>query len=185
MNVLDVKKQLKKYLSMSMSTKFHKNNFLLSQKNNLISLSIALLIFFFDRLTKIKAINHQIENNKVYINDYINIDLVWNTGIGFGLLSSNSNIIYNSISMIIGIVIIFLIYLIFKSNIIDKILFSMIIGGALGNFYDRVTFFAVPDFIDMHYQNFHWFTFNIADIFISIGLITLIIKDFFNKNEKN
>tara|TARA_B100001093_G_scaffold503458_1_gene557863 strand:+ start:1250 stop:1807 length:558 start_codon:yes stop_codon:yes gene_type:complete len=185
MNVLDVKKQLKKYLSTSMSTKFHKNNFLLSQKNNLISLSIALLIFFFDRLTKIKAINHQIENNKVYINDYINIDLVWNTGIGFGLLSSNSNIIYNSISMIIGIVIIFLIYLIFKSNIIDKILFSMIIGGALGNFYDRVTFFAVPDFIDMHYQNFHWFTFNIADIFISIGLITLIIKDFFNKNEKN
>ena len=106
---------------------------------------------------------------------------MWNTGIGFGLLSSNSNIIYNSISFIIALVIFFLIYLILKSKMVDKILFSIVLGGALGNFYDRLIFFAVPDFIDLHYQNFHWFTFNIADIFITVGILMIIIKDLFFK----
>ena len=110
---------------------------------------------------------------------------MWNTGIAFGLLSFNASYMYNSISAIIALVILFLIYLMFKSKFIDKILLSMIIGGALGNLYDRITLFAVPDFIDLHYLNFHWFTFNIADIFITVGVITLIIKDLFNKNEKN
>ncbi len=120
-------------------------------------------------------------DSRIYINDFMNIDLVWNTGIGFGLLSSNSNLIYNAISFIIFLVIIFLIYLIFKSKIVDKILFSIVLGGALGNFYDRLIFFAVPDFIDLHYQNFHWFTFNIADIFITVGILMIIIKDLFFK----
>ena len=115
------------------------------------------------------------------INDFINLDLVWNTGIGFGFFSTNSNLIYNSLTAIIGGVIIFLIYLITKSTLIDKILFSLILGGALGNFYDRIIYFAVPDFIDIHYQSFHWFIFNIADIFISIGIISLITKELFLK----
>ena len=115
----------------------------------------------------------------------MNFDLVWNTGIGFGLLSSNSNLVYNLITIIIGVIIIFLIYLIVKSNFLDKTLFSLVMGGALGNFYDRLVYFAVPDFIDIHYQNFHWFTFNIADIFITIGIIMLISKDLFLKNGKN
>ena len=151
------------------------------KKENFISLFIVILIFFFDRISKIKIIKHQQENSLIYINDFINFDLVWNTGIGFGFLSTNSNLIYNSITTIIGLVIIFLIYLIFKSKNIDKILFSLILGGALGNFYDRLVYFAVPDFIDVHYNNFHWFTFNIADIFISIGIIFLITKDLFLK----
>ena len=96
-------------------------------------------------------------------------------------MSSNSNLIYNFISSVIGGIIIFLIYLIIKKNFIDKILFSFIIGGALGNFYDRLTYYAVPDFIDIHYKSFHWFTFNIADIFITLGIIILIIKDFLKK----
>ena len=75
-----------------------------------------------------------------------------------------------------------LIYLIMKSKFIDKILFSLIIGGALGNFYDRVFYYAVPDFIDVHLNKFHWFTFNIADIFITVGIIILITKDLFFKN---
>ncbi len=114
----------------------------------------------------------------------MNFNLVWNTGIGFGLLSFNSKYIYNSITILIGAVIIYLIYFAFKSKFIDKILFSMIIGGAIGNLYDRVIYFAVPDFVDIHYQNFHWFTFNIADIFITIGIIFLLTKDFLIKNEK-
>ena len=171
---------------MSILKIFSEKNFSFSfQKNNLICFLIVISIFCFDRLSKIKIINHQIHNNAVYVNDFINFDLVWNIGIGFGLLSSDSNLIYNLITAIIGIVIIFLIYLIFKSGFIDKILFSNVLGGALGNFYDRFVYSAVPDFIDIHYESFHWFTFNIADIFITIGIIILISKDLFFKNEKN
>ena len=110
---------------------------------------------------------------------------MWNIGIGFGLLSSDSNLIYNSITLVICMVIFFLVYLIIQSKLIDKILFSLILGGALGNFYDRLTYKAVPDFIDIHYDKFHWFTFNIADVFISLSIVLLIIKDLFLKNEKN
>ena len=165
---------------------FNKNYFSnLLQKENFISLFIVILIFFFDRISKIKIIKHQEDNSVIYINDFINFDLVWNIGIGFGLLSSDSNLIYNSITLIICLVIFFLVYLIIQSKLIDKILFSLILGGALGNFYDRLTYKAVPDFIDIHYDRFHWFTFNIADIFISLSIVLLIIKDLFLKNEKN
>ena len=153
-------------------------------KNNLICLIIIVFIFFFDRISKIKIIDHQLINESIYINDFINFDLIWNEGIAFGLLSYNTNLIYHSITTLIGGVIIFLIYLIFKSELIDKILFSMVLGGAIGNFYDRLIYLAVPDFIDLHYESFHWFTFNIADIFISLGIISIIIKDLFIKNEK-
>ena len=155
------------------------------KKENFISLFIVILIFFFDRISKIKIIKHQQENSLIYINDFINFDLVWNIGIGFGLLSSDSNLIYNSITLVICMVIFFLVYLIIQSKLIDKILFSLILGGALGNFYDRLTYKAVPDFIDIHYDKFHWFTFNIADVFISLSIVLLIIKDLFLKNEKN
>jgi len=171
---------------MNIVKKIEKKNFsFINQKNNLICLLIIILIFVSDRISKIKIINHQIDNNRVYINDFMNFDLVWNTGIGFGLLSSNSDLVYNLITIIIGGIIIFLIYLIVKSNFLDKTLFSLVMGGALGNFYDRLVYFAVPDFIDIHYQNFHWFTFNIADIFITMGIIMLISKDLFLKNGKN
>lgn len=150
-------------------------------KNNLICFFIIIFVFFFDRLSKIKIINYQLNNNTIYINDFINFDLIWNTGIAFGFFSSNVNFVYNSITFVIGIVIIFLIYLVLKAKFLEKILFSLIIGGAIGNFYDRVVYFAVPDFIDMHYKNFHWFTFNIADIFITLGIITIILKDLLEK----
>ncbi len=160
------------------------NTFKRFDKRNLLGLLLVILVFSIDRISKIKIIN-QIDKNNIFINDFVNFDLVWNTGIGFGIFSTNSNLIYNSISTIIGLVILFLIYLIIKSEFIDKILFSLVLGGALGNFYDRLVYFAVPDFIDVHYQNFHWFTFNIADIFISIGIIFVIFKDLLFKNEKN
>ena len=116
------------------------------------------------------------------MNNYINLDLVWNTGIGFGLFSSNSDIIYNLTSLLIIMVIICLIYFLIYSEKYEKIIYSIIVGGALGNFYDRMFFKAVPDFIDLHYKNFHWFTFNLADIFITLGIIAFLFKEIFKAN---
>ena len=135
---------------------------------------IILIIFFLDRFTKIFILNN-LNDSTLYLNDFINFDLIWNTGIGFGLLSSNSNFFYNSITTLIGFIIIFLLIFALDSEKYEKIIFSTIIGGALGNFYDRIIFKAVPDFIDLHYKNFHWFTFNLADIFITTGLIFMLI----------
>ena len=162
-----------------------KNNIL--KKENCYLLAIILLIFGLDRYSKIEIINN-FSDTSVYLNDFLNFDLIWNTGIGFGLLKSNTALFYNLISILIGLVVIILFFLALRSKSFDKIIYSIIIGGALGNFYDRVFYNAVPDFIDIHYKNFHWFTFNIADIFITVGIIALIIYDFFkiNKNyEKN
>ena len=163
-------------------TKEIKNN--IFKINNFFYFIIILIIFFLDRYTKLKIIDN-FNNNSYYFNDYINFDLVWNTGIGFGLLSSFSPIVYGIITLLISSVIIFLIYLVFGSEFKFKIIFSVIIGGAIGNLYDRIVFKAVPDFIDLHYQNFHWFTFNIADLFISIGIITYIFADLvrYKKND--
>ncbi len=142
-----------------------------------ISLIIISIIFALDRVSKISIINAQSSNSSLFINDYLNLELVWNTGIGFGLLSHNANIYYHGISFLILFVIFFLIYIINKVGFFEKILYSLILGGALGNFFDRVIYYAVPDFIDFHIHDFHWFTFNIADIFITIGVILLITKD--------
>ena len=112
-----------------------------------------------------------------YVNSFLNFDLTWNTGIGFGLLSTSSSVIYNTITILITSVVIFLIYLTLKSEKFDKFCFSMILSGALGNLHDRFFFNAVPDFIDIHYNNVHWFTFNIADIFITLGIAIFLMKD--------
>ena len=147
----------------------------LINKENL-NLSILILsIFFIDRISKIIILNKFNQYN-YFINDYLNLNLIWNTGIGFGIFSSTNDFIYHLITFIISIVILLIFYLIFKSKSKrEKIIFSLIIGGALGNFYDRIVFKAVPDFIDVHYKDIHWFTFNAADIFISIGIIALIL----------
>ena len=147
----------------------------ITTKNNLYCLILILIIFFLDRYTKLLILNNFTENT-YYLNDYINLDLVWNTGIGFGLFSSNSGLFYNILSLLILVVISCLFYFLIVSNKYDKIIYSIIVGGALGNFYDRIFFRAVPDFIDLHYKNFHWFTFNLADIFITAGLIILLIN---------
>ena len=140
------------------------------------------IIFFLDRYSKTQIINN-FNGNSHYINDFLNFDLIWNTGIGFGLFSSDSNLFYNLISCLIGLVIVFIIIIGINSNKFDKIAFSVITGGALGNFYDRLAYQAVPDFFDFHYSNFHWFAFNVADIFITVGIIAFIINEFFIKNK--
>jgi len=156
-------------------TKNLRSNFF--SKGKIISLVIIILVFIFDRVSKIKIVDHQSIGESVFINDYLNFNLIWNTGVGFGLFSQNANLYYHATSSLIFMVIVFLFYLTIKANFIDKISFSLIIGGALGNFYDRIYYYAVPDFIDFHINDFHWFTFNIADIFITVGVVVLIVKD--------
>ena len=150
-------------------------------KDLIYSIVIIVIIFTLDRYSKIQILNN-FSSSTFYINDFVNFDLLWNTGIGFGLMSSKSPLIYNSISTIISLVIIFLIIIGIKSDKFDRIAFSVIIGGALGNFYDRIFYKAVPDFIDLHYKDFHWFTFNVADIFVTLGIICFLMKGFFIKN---
>lgn len=157
-----------------------KKNFL--KKENIFFFIFIILIFYLDRFTKQKILQ-KYNDDIFYVNDYVNFDLIWNTGIGFGLLSTNSLLVYNSVTLLIGIVILFLVYILAISEKVDKLIYSIIVGGALGNFYDRVIFNAVPDFIDLHYGNFHWFTFNLADIFITIGILIFIIKGNFVKNK--
>tara|TARA_B100000242_G_scaffold261690_1_gene207677 strand:+ start:324 stop:827 length:504 start_codon:yes stop_codon:yes gene_type:complete len=154
-------------------------------RENLYCLIIISITFFLDRYSKILVLQ-KISENSYYVNNYLNLDLLWNTGIGFGLLSSNSSFLYNSITVVIALVIIFLIIISLKSDKFEKITFSLIIGGAIGNFYDRVIFKAVPDFIDFHYHDLHWFTFNLADIFITFGILIYLLKDVVRlKYEKN
>ena len=148
---------------------------------------VPILVFFFifvlDRVMKIFVINNQLNDQSIFVNDYLNLELVWNTGIGFGLLSLDANMYYHLISLVIFSVIIFLFYLINKAIYVEKILFSLILGGAAGNLYDRLVYFAVPDFIDFHVEDFHWFTFNIADIFITLGIILIIVQDLLLKKK--
>ena len=147
------------------------------KNDNIYYLIIILIIFFLDRYSKLYILKN-FSDRIYYVNELINYDLVWNTGIGFGLFNSSSLFIYNSITLLIACVIILLVYLTIKSKKIDKIAFSIIIGGAIGNFYDRLIYNAVPDFIDLHYKNFHWFTFNLADIFITFGVFIFLLKGF-------
>ena len=154
----------------------------LTDKSNILSFFLIFFIFFLDRFSKFKIVNYFTENNSViYVNDYINLDLIWNKGIGFGLFNLDGGLLYHLVSLLIFIIMVVIIYLIFSSKKIDKFFYSIVFGGALGNFYDRVTFFAVPDFIDLHYYDFHWFTFNIADIFISLGIVFLILNEIIYK----
>ena len=157
------------------STKIFKNNLL--KKENIINFIIILTIFSLDRVSKFKVLN-DFSDKDYFINNFLNIDLIWNIGIGFGFLSTTSSIIYNLITVLILSIIVFLFISMIKAEYLDKIIYSTIIGGALGNFYDRVIFMAVPDFIDLHYNNFHWFVFNVADIFISLGIIVFIIRSY-------
>ena len=156
-------------------------------KNFYISFSIVALIYFLDRLSKIYII-HLNKNNlgsDIFNSAYLNIVLIWNKGIAFGLLSFNETYLYNIISTIILIIIIVLLVMSSKSQGLKRYSLLMIIGGALGNLHDRIFFKAVPDFIDFHVGNFHWFVFNAADIFITIGVIFLILFELIDNNKEN
>ena len=143
-------------------------------------------IFLIDRVSKVYVIN--LANTTgivdIQINNYLNIFLIWNTGIGFGLFSSGNTIFYNIITFLILIINLIIIYLIYKSYNIKRLIFIIILGGSSGNLFDRAYYSAVPDFIDLNYNGYHWFIFNFADIFISIGIFCLIFMEIFNYKNK-
>ena len=142
----------------------------------------VLVLFVIDRISKILILKNFLNNSssEIYINSFLNFSLVWNSGIGFGILQLEANIFYLLISIIITAINLILIYwMLSSSNYLESIFISIILGGALGNLFDRYYYSSVPDFIDLHYESFHWFTFNIADIFITIGIIGLITIDLF------
>ena len=156
---------------------------LLFRKQNFFFFLIMVLVFLIDRLTK-NIILTKFNENSYFLNNYLNIDLIWNIGIGFGFLSTESTLLYSIVTTLIGLIIIVLIYIFCISEKTDKLIYSIIISGAAGNLSDRIIYKAVPDFIDLHYNNFHWFTFNFADIFITVGIIIFILRGLVLKNRE-
>ena len=148
-------------------------------KNFYISFSIISLIYLLDRLTKIFVI--QLDKNSlgldIFSSAYLNIVLIWNKGIAFGLFSFDESHLYNILSLIISIIVAILVIMSLKSEGFKRYSLLMIVGGALGNLHDRIFFNAVPDFIDFHVGNFHWFIFNVSDIFITLGVISMIVLE--------
>ena len=157
-------------------------------KSFIISSLIVFSIFLLDRLSKIYVIylDKKFLGSELLSSKFLNIRLIWNEGIAFGLLSFNETIFYNALTFLILIIILIIFFMLSKSNGIKKFSLMMILGGAIGNVYDRIFYGAVPDFIDFHIGNFHWFIFNVADIFITLGVIFMIIIEITgnNKNKK-
>jgi len=157
-------------------------------KKILLNSIIISIIFLIDRISKIYILKiAELENTvDIYLTPYLNLYLIWNKGIAFGLFSFEKSFIYQSISLVIFIISIALIVMIIKSEGFKKYSLILILGGALGNLFDRVYYSAVPDFIDLHMNGFHWFIFNVADIFITIGVICLILDElfFYKKNKE-
>jgi signal peptidase II len=156
-------------------------------KNFYIDFSIVISVYFIDRLTKMFVI--QLDKNNlgsdIFNSTYLNIVLIWNKGIAFGLLSFNEDYLYNILSAIISMIVVVLVIMSIKSQGFKRYSLLMVIGGALGNLHDRIFFKAVPDFIDFHIGSFHWFIFNVSDIFITFGIIFLIVLEISsNKEEK-
>ena len=146
---------------------------------------IVISVFLLDRISKLYILNlaETKQTVDIYISSYLNLYLIWNNGIGFGMLSSNQEFFYNTITFIIILINFFILFMIFKYNDFKVFFLLMILGGSLGNLYDRIKFYAVPDFIDIHIGNFHWFIFNVADIFITVGIIGLIFVEIFKKEK--
>ena len=156
-------------------------------KNFYIDFSVVISVYFIDRLTKMFVI--QLDKNNlgsdIFNSTYLNIVLIWNKGIAFGLLSFNEDYLYNILSVIISMIVVVLVIMSIKSQGFKRYSLLMVIGGALGNLHDRIFFKAVPDFIDFHIGSFHWFIFNVSDIFITFGIIFLIVLEISsNKEEK-
>ena len=157
-------------------------------KKHLVDFSIIIFIFLIDRVSKLLIISspETYEQHGFSVTSFLNFNLIWNEGIAFGLFSFDEKFYYNLLTIIICLIILIIIWLMLKSKGFEKISFLLIIGGSLGNIYDRIYYSAVPDFIDIHFNNYHWFIFNVADIFITLGILFLIfIEIFSSKKQKN
>ena len=144
-----------------------------------------LSIFLIDRISKIAMIDtaEELGDTSISLTSFLNLNLIWNDGIAFGLLSFNESFGYNFITIIISLVILFLVIMLINADKISRISLIFILGGAFGNLFDRLYYSEVPDFIDFYFKDFHWFIFNVADIFISIGVVCLIFVELFSNKE--
>ena len=157
------------------------------RKNFFINFSFILSIFLLDRISKIYIINQHKEllGSEIFSSKFLNISLIWNEGIAFGLLSFDQENLYNFLTILIILIIFFILLITLKSSGLKKLALMMILGGALGNVIDRILYKAVPDFIDFHVGNFHWFIFNVSDIFITLGVMGMIILELIDSSKKN
>ena len=146
----------------------------------------VLTIFGLDRISKIYVIEQSKKNfnSILFESKFLNINLIWNEGIAFGLLSFGEKNLYNILTFVIILVSLFILYIGIRNIGYKKYAFLGIFAGSLGNIYDRLFYNAVPDFIDFHVKDFHWFIFNFADIFITLGVLIMIMTEFFNNNEE-
>ena len=157
-------------------------------KKYLVDFSIIIFIFLIDRISKLLIIGspETYEQYGISITSFLNFNLIWNEGIAFGLFSFDDKFYYNFLTIFICFITIIIIWLMSRSEGFEKFSYLMIIGGSLGNIYDRIYYFAVPDFVDIHFNNYHWFIFNVADIFITLGIVFLICIEIFGaKKQKN
>jgi|TARA_B110000037_G_scaffold221378_1_gene292230 signal peptidase II len=156
-------------------------------KKTILNFLIILVIFLTDRVSKIYIIKiAELENVvDIYLNPYLNFYLIWNKGIAFGLFSFDENYTYNIMTLIITSITIIVLIMVYRSEGFKKYSLLFVFGGSLGNLFDRIYYSAVPDFIDFHIKNFHWFVFNVADIFITLGIICLIFDEIFINNRKH
>lgn len=154
-------------------------------KKNYLGFVIILIAFILDRVSKILIINHSNTFGKLdmSLNPFLNLNLIWNEGIAFGLFSFDEKNYYNLLTFLIIGIILVLLWLMFRSSGLEKLGFASVIGGSLGNVTDRIFYSSVPDFIDLNYNGFHWFVFNVADIFITLGVMILVFYEF-KKKEK-
>ena len=154
-------------------------------KKNIFSFSLVFIIFVLDRISKLIILMklHKLEEMSIDINSFLSFNLIWNDGIAFGLFSSNQETFYNTLTLIILFISVLILWIMLKTKNLEKIGFAMILGGSLGNVFDRIYYSSVPDFIDFHYNNFHWFIFNVADIFITLGVVLLIFLEIFIKKK--
>ena len=158
----------------------------ISRKNFIVNSLLVFLIFLLDRISKVYVIylDKRFIGSEIFSSKYLNINLIWNDGIAFGLLSFNQESLYNLLTMFIILIIFFILVMIFKNSGLSQFALIMILGGALGNVFDRILYKSVPDFIDFHVGNFHWFIFNVADIFITLGVFFMIIIELTNNKQK-
>jgi signal peptidase II len=156
-----------------------------SLKAFFLNFTILITVFLIDRISKFYILKlAEVESSvDIYVTSYLNLFLIWNKGIAFGLLSMNESMIYNTITLMIGFIIIFILFMMWKNDNIQRYFLALVAGGALGNLYDRIVYTAVPDFIDLHFHGFHWVVFNVADIFITVGVFCLILVELFYNNK--
>lgn len=153
-------------------------------KKDIVFIFTIIVVFFIDQLTKYIVKKTFISGEVVRLLPFLNFTFVENKGIAFGILHKGGDLKHLILLVVTILAIILLFYLFYSVknfSIKRAIIFGLIAGGALGNLYDRIFNGAVVDFIEIYYKNFHWPVFNIADTFITCGIILIFFFQLIKK----